>query len=134
MLIYCINESLVLIFILCFILGELKHVFDEYTNLHVSDVTFFPSELGRGYDFYASSANKNDVLYVNLESGKVEMIEGKYKLSMYSCKLVIKIYFQQKGICRFIKAVCKRSCLCDRMSGEYSRDYLGGFQIRDNHD
>ena len=51
-------------------------VYDEYTNLHIAGVTFFPSERGRGYDFYASSINKNDVLYMNLASGKVEMIEG----------------------------------------------------------
>ena len=51
-------------------------MFDEYTSLHISDVTFFPSEHGRGYDLYASSSSKNEVLYINLASGKVEMIEG----------------------------------------------------------
>jgi len=54
----------------------MEHIFDEYTNLHISDVTFFPSGRGYGYDFYASATNKNDVLYIELESGKVEMIEG----------------------------------------------------------
>jgi hypothetical protein len=51
-------------------------MFDEYTSLHISDVTFFPAEHGRGYDLYASSTNKNEVLYINLSTGKVEMIEG----------------------------------------------------------
>ncbi len=60
------------------ILGHLEKLYDEYTNLHISDVTFFPSERGRSYDFFASSVNKNDVLYMNLASGKVEMIEGQY--------------------------------------------------------
>jgi len=56
--------------------GKLEHLFDEYTNIHVSDIAFFPSERGRSYDFYASSQDKNDVLFINLQSGKVEMIEG----------------------------------------------------------
>jgi len=59
-----------------FLLGKLEYVYDEYTNTHISAVTFFPSDSGRGYDLYASSKDKNDVLYMNLNSGKVEMIEG----------------------------------------------------------
>ena len=62
--------------------GKLEHLFDEYTNIHVSDVAFFPSERGRSYDFYASSVDKNDVLYINLASGKVEMIEGDVALHL----------------------------------------------------
>ena len=57
--------------------GKTEHMFDEYTSLHIADVTFFPSERGHGYDLYASSANKNEVLFINLGSGKVEMIEGR---------------------------------------------------------
>ena len=60
--------------------GKAEHMFDEYTSLHISDVTFFPAERGRGYDLYASSTNKNEVLYINLASGKVEMIEGEADL------------------------------------------------------
>lgn len=59
-------------------------MFDEYTSLHISDVTFFPSERGRGYDLYASSTNKNEVLYINLASGKVEMIEGGHSLQSHT--------------------------------------------------
>lgn len=56
--------------------GKIEKLYDEYTNLHVSDITFFPSDRGHSYDFYASSTNRNEVLYMNLASGKVEMIEG----------------------------------------------------------
>ena len=68
--------------------GKLEHVFDEYTNIHVSDLAFFPSERGRGYDFYASSVDKNDVLFINLQSGKVEMIEGMESLPAQSFYLI----------------------------------------------
>lgn len=57
--------------------GKIEKMYDEYTNLHISDVTFFPSDRGRSYDLYASSVKKNDVLYLSLLSGKVEMIEGE---------------------------------------------------------
>ncbi|CAH1795561.1 unnamed protein product [Owenia fusiformis] len=56
--------------------GNLKHSFDEYTGVHVSDVAFFPSDSGKSYDFYASSTDKNDVMYINLATGRVELIEG----------------------------------------------------------
>ena len=64
--------------------GTVTKAFDEYTNLHIAGVTFFPSERGRSYDFYASSVNKNDVLYMNLASGKVELIEGKLTFIQYT--------------------------------------------------
>lgn len=60
----------------CVSAGKLVYLYDEFTNTHISAVTFFPSDSGRGYDLYASSQDKNDVLYMNLGSGKVEMIEG----------------------------------------------------------
>ena len=75
--------------------GKLEHLFDEYTSIHVSDVAFFPSVHGRSYDFYASSTDKNDVLYINLQSGKVEMIEGMGETSIGKC--YVKLYSTHAG-------------------------------------
>lgn len=54
----------------------LRFLFDVKTTLQISDVTFFPSHTTHSYDLYASSANKEDILFVNLADGKVEMITG----------------------------------------------------------
>ncbi|KAK7603150.1 hypothetical protein V9T40_003149 [Parthenolecanium corni] len=54
----------------------LKFVFDVKTTLNISDITFYPSRTTHGYDVYASAANKEDILFLNLENGKVEMITG----------------------------------------------------------
>ena len=59
------------------ITGSVEKLYNEFSNMDIAGVTFFPAERGRSYDFYASSKNKNSVLYMNLASGKVEMIEGK---------------------------------------------------------
>ena len=44
----------------------------------LDDVAFFPSDRGFGYNFFATSADKNSMLFVDLESGKVEMIDGEF--------------------------------------------------------
>ncbi|GAB6019625.1 hypothetical protein CHUAL_001187 [Chamberlinius hualienensis] len=54
----------------------LKFLFDVKTTLNVSDITFYPSKTSHSYDLYASSNNKEDILFVNLANGKVEMITG----------------------------------------------------------
>lgn len=54
----------------------LKFIFDVKTTLNISDITFYPSRTTHGYDVYASAANKEDILFLNLENGKVEMITG----------------------------------------------------------
>ncbi|XP_058798657.1 follistatin-related protein 5-like isoform X2 [Phymastichus coffea] len=55
----------------------LNFIFDVKTTLNVSDITFYPSQTTHGYDLYASSMdNKEDILFLNLSSGKVEMITG----------------------------------------------------------
>ncbi|OXA59102.1 Follistatin-related protein 5 [Folsomia candida] len=54
----------------------LEFSFDVKTSLNISDVTFFPSQRSHTYDLYASSVDKDDVLFVDLESGKVEMVSG----------------------------------------------------------
>ncbi|XP_023220936.1 follistatin-related protein 5-like isoform X2 [Centruroides vittatus] len=52
----------------------LKFLFDVKTTLQISDITFFPSRTTHSYDLYASSSVKEDILFVNLADGKVEMI------------------------------------------------------------
>ncbi|KAL1123314.1 hypothetical protein AAG570_002400 [Ranatra chinensis] len=54
----------------------LKFMFDVKTTLNISDVTFYPSQTTHGYDLYASSVDKEDILFLNLLTGKVEMITG----------------------------------------------------------
>lgn len=54
----------------------LHFLFDVKTTLRISDMTFFMSRTSHSYDLYASSSNKEDILLVNLQDGKVEMITG----------------------------------------------------------
>lgn len=54
----------------------LKFLFDVKTTLQISDIAFFPSRTTHNYDLYASSSTKEDILFVNLADGKVEMITG----------------------------------------------------------
>jgi len=46
------------------------------TTLNISHVIFHPSTTSHGYDLYATSADKADVLFLNLEAGKVDIITG----------------------------------------------------------
>lgn len=57
-----------------FLLAEvgLKFVFDVKTTLNISDITFYPSRTTHGYDVYASAANKEDILFLNLENGELK--------------------------------------------------------------
>ncbi|XP_015590184.1 follistatin-related protein 5 isoform X2 [Cephus cinctus] len=54
----------------------LKFAFDVKTTLNISDIAFYPSQTTHGYDLYASSIDKEDILFLNLATGKVEMITG----------------------------------------------------------
>ncbi|XP_017770314.1 PREDICTED: follistatin-related protein 5-like, partial [Nicrophorus vespilloides] len=50
--------------------------FDVKTTLNISDITFYPSETTHSYDIYASAQDKEDILFLNLLTGKVEIITG----------------------------------------------------------
>ncbi|XP_068916226.1 follistatin-related protein 5-like isoform X2 [Tenebrio molitor] len=50
--------------------------FDVKTTLNISDVTFYPSQTTHSYDIYASAQDKEDILFLNLLTGKVEIITG----------------------------------------------------------
>ncbi|XP_076361506.1 follistatin-related protein 5-like [Tachypleus tridentatus] len=54
----------------------LQFLFDVKTTLQISDITYFPSPTTQSYDLYASSSNKEDILFVDLANGKVEMVTG----------------------------------------------------------
>uniref|UniRef100_A0A6P7FSV5 Follistatin-related protein 5-like isoform X1 n=1 Tax=Diabrotica virgifera virgifera TaxID=50390 RepID=A0A6P7FSV5_DIAVI len=50
--------------------------FDVKTTLNISDITFYPSQTTHSYDIYASAQDKEGILFLNLLTGKVEMITG----------------------------------------------------------
>lgn len=48
-------------------------MFDVKTTLNISDMTFYPSQTTHGYDLYASAVDKEDILFLNLVTGKYEI-------------------------------------------------------------
>ena len=48
----------------------LEYLYDVSTTLNISDVTFFPSRLSHSYDMYAASSDKDDILFLSLQTGK----------------------------------------------------------------
>lgn len=48
----------------------LRFSFDVKTSLNISDITFYPSETTHSYDLYASATDKEDILFLNLQSGE----------------------------------------------------------------
>lgn len=55
----------------------LKFAFDVRTTLNVSHVIFHPSTTSHSYDLYATSADKGDVLFLNLEAGSIPFLVGR---------------------------------------------------------
>lgn len=53
--------------------------FDIRSTLNVSDVAFYPSTSAHGYDLFATTVDKDDVLFLDLFTGQVEMITGAGK-------------------------------------------------------
>lgn len=58
----------------------LKFSFDVKTTLMISDIAFYPSRTTHGYDLYASAADKEDILFLNLSNGKLDAKMVKIKL------------------------------------------------------
>ncbi|KAF5303953.1 hypothetical protein FQA39_LY01738 [Lamprigera yunnana] len=54
----------------------LSFAFDVKTTLNISGLTFYPSQTTHSYDIYASANDKEDILFLNLLTGKVEIITG----------------------------------------------------------
>ena len=55
-------------------------LYTEYTNMELSDVAFFPAEHDHGYDLFASSDSNNNLLFMNLKSGTIQLIEGLFDI------------------------------------------------------
>ncbi|XP_074037998.1 follistatin-related protein 5 isoform X2 [Leptinotarsa decemlineata] len=51
-------------------------IFDVKTSLNISDVTFYPSQSTHSYDIYATAQDKEGIVFLNLLTGKVEVITG----------------------------------------------------------
>lgn len=72
-----------------FIESGLKFSFDVKTTLMISDIAFYPSRTTHGYDLYASAADKEDILFLNLSNGKLNVrvlkvkIYSKYKTNFH---------------------------------------------------
>ncbi|XP_035194538.1 follistatin-related protein 4 isoform X2 [Oxyura jamaicensis] len=57
--------------------GEIKLIYDLQTNIHVSDLTFQPSFTeGNQYYIYATSHLQTDVLFVELSTGKMNVLRN----------------------------------------------------------
>lgn len=49
----------------------LKFAFDVKTTLNISDIAFYPSQTTHSYDIYASSIDKEDILFLDLTTGEI---------------------------------------------------------------
>ena len=68
------NTHLNFIFFYFVILASgLKFLFDVKTTLNISAITFYPSQTTHGYDLYASATDKEDILFLNLVTGKLKI-------------------------------------------------------------
>ncbi|XP_064017619.1 follistatin-related protein 4-like isoform X4 [Pogoniulus pusillus] len=57
--------------------GEIELIYDLQTNIHVSDLTFQPSFTeGNQYYIYATSHLQTDVLFVELSTGKMNVLKN----------------------------------------------------------
>ncbi len=60
--------------------GAIKTAFEVSTNLGVSDIAFFATKTTtHTYDIFATSRERADILFVDLESGKVKMIPDVFQ-------------------------------------------------------
>lgn len=59
--------------------GKIKTDFQVSTNLHISDLGFYPTMTSHIYDLIATSRNREEAIFINLENGKVEMISGMHE-------------------------------------------------------
>lgn len=53
--------------------GGLKFAFDVKTTLNISDIALYPSQTTHGYDIYASSIDKEDILFLDLSTGEIRI-------------------------------------------------------------
>lgn len=65
---YMYNEKKIYII---FLANGLKFAFDVKTTLNISDIAFYPSQTTHSYDIYASSIDKEDILFLDLTTGEI---------------------------------------------------------------
>jgi hypothetical protein len=53
----------------------LKFAFDVKTTLNISDIAFYPSQTTHSYDIYASSIDKEDILFLDLTTGEIIFLD-----------------------------------------------------------
>lgn len=68
----------------------LKFAFDVKTTLNISDIAFYPSQTTHSYDIYASSIDKEDILFLDLTTG--EYLLQSNQIFFYSYYKKINIY------------------------------------------
>ena len=56
--------------------GEITKMTDVTVSSKVSDVTFFPSKDGHGYDIVMTSQELPEIYYVQLSNGKITTLKG----------------------------------------------------------
>ncbi|XP_023931855.1 follistatin-related protein 5 isoform X2 [Lingula anatina] len=56
--------------------GQITYGFKRFTGMRLSDVAFYPSLDGKGYDMFATSKDHADMLFLDLEGLRMEVIEG----------------------------------------------------------
>lgn len=56
--------------------GEITKMTDVTVSSKVSDVTFFPSKNGHGYDIVMTSQELPEIYYVQLSNGKITTLKG----------------------------------------------------------
>ncbi len=74
-----------------FIENGLDHRYTVKSSINASDLAFFPSQTSQSYDLFATmsskSSNENNdeqLLFIQLESGKTELVSGVGKRSSIS--------------------------------------------------
>ncbi|XP_029633661.1 follistatin-related protein 5-like [Octopus sinensis] len=56
--------------------GEFGYSFTVSTGNSINDIAFFPSSRNNGYDIFMTSGSLSNIIYVNLDSGAMNILEG----------------------------------------------------------
>lgn len=63
-------------FVFCFFSGEITKMTEVTVSSKVSDVTFFPSKDGHGYNIVMTSQELPEIYSVQLNNGKITSLKG----------------------------------------------------------
>ena len=70
-----INQFFFFFFSFFFSADGLKFAFDVKTTLNISDIALYPSQTTHGYDIYASSIDKENILFLDLSTGTRKIVK-----------------------------------------------------------